>query len=353
MANIESVNEIVRTISNSSDLERMKLEAILLQGNDGILAIDPDGRVLFENQAFCTAFGLMDDIRGKLLRKYDVFHELLEKFPLDWSQQQQHEISVEDGRIFIARLIPVPEVGIIFTLVDITYLKELDRIKSEFVNSISHDLRSPLTAVLGYVDLIERSGPVNDQQREFIQRVRMSVTNITSLINDLLELERIEVGYDALKETVLLSSVIDEAVTRNQSRLTDKSLEIIIDVPEELPAVDGNLLRLEQMMGNLINNAIKYTPPGGRVVVRGKSEEDQVIIQVEDTGLGIPLTDQPYIFDRFYRAGNIPSDVPGTGLGLAIVKTIVENHKGRVWVDSSLGVGTTFTVVLPTSCKSK
>ena len=334
------------------NLERMKLEAILLQSDDGIMAVDYEGRIAFVNQVFQTAFNHTEDLKGKLIRNFSFHSTLQDVFSQDWSQQQQHEITVEDGRVFIARLTPVPEVGFVFNFLDITYLKELDRIKSDFVNSISHDLRSPLTAILGYVELIERSGPVSDQQREFIQRVQMSVSNITSLVNDLLELERIEVGYDTLKETVSLLAVLQETTASNQSRLSEKLIEMVVDVSDELPAINGNLLRLEQMIGNLISNSIKYTPPGGKIILSARRQEDQVIIQVQDNGLGIPLSDQPFIFDRFYRAGNVPFDTPGTGLGLAIVKTIVENHHGRIWVDSSLGVGTTFTVVLPTNSKS-
>jgi signal transduction histidine kinase len=114
-----------------------------------------------------------------------------------------------------------------------------------------------------------------------------------------------------------------------------------------LPNILGNPIRLRQMVGNLLGNAIKYTQEGGRISLKCWREADQVIILIRDNGLGIPTNDQPYIFDKFYRAGNIPSDVPGTGLGLAIVKSIVENHQGRIWVTSAVGQGTSFTIVLP------
>jgi two-component system NtrC family sensor kinase len=120
-----------------------------------------------------------------------------------------------------------------------------------------------------------------------------------------------------------------------------------LDVPDNLPKVLGNPTRLKQLLVNLIGNAIKYTPSGGWIAVRAAAEDGQVIMQFSDNGPGIPSTDQPYIFDKFYRASNVSPETPGTGLGLAIVKSIVENHQGRIWVDSVLGHGTTFTVVIP------
>jgi two-component system NtrC family sensor kinase len=230
---------------------------------------------------------------------------------------------------------------------DITHLKELDRIKSDFVSTVSHDLRSPLTAILGYVELIDRAGPVTEQQREFIRRVQFSVNNITALINDLLDLGRIEAGFDSRKEIVPLGAIINYAIEGLRSRLAEKDQSLMTEIAPKLPTVLGNPVRLRQLMGNLIGNAIKYTPAHGKIAVRGHAEEDQIIIQVMDNGPGIPATDQPYIFDKFYRASNVPMDTPGTGLGLAIVKSIVDNHQGRIWVDSAVGQGTTFTVVLP------
>jgi two-component system NtrC family sensor kinase len=126
-----------------------------------------------------------------------------------------------------------------------------------------------------------------------------------------------------------------------------KQHELVLDIADQVDKVFGDPTRLRQLVDNLIGNAIRYTPQGGQIKISLKSENNQVILQVQDNGPGIPPADQPYIFDQFYRASNINNDVPGSGLGLAIVKTVVENHQGRVWVDSTLGEGSTFTVVLP------
>ncbi len=233
------------------------------------------------------------------------------------------------------------------TMQDITHLKELDRIKSDFVNAVSHDLRSPLTAILGYVELIGRVGPITAQQRNFIDRIQVSVQNITALINDLLELGRIEAGFDARRETLPIGTVIRFALEGLQEQFALKDQHLVLSLPAEQCQVLGNVVHLRQMMNNLLSNASKFTPQGGRIQVNCWMEDAQVILQVIDNGPGIPPADQPYVFDKFYRGSNITYDTPGTGLGLAIVKSIVEDHLGRVWVNSMLGQGTSFTVVLP------
>ena len=334
---------------SSTDIERRKLETILTKVEDGVFVVDNEGRVVLVNHTVRSAFKLTEgNLAGKQIR--DVIHhpDLLDIFNEEKrSQPSRSEISLDDGRVFNAQITPIPEVGLVVTMQDITHLKELDRIKSDFVSTVSHDLRSPLTAILGYVELIDRAGPVTEQQREFIRRVQFSVSNITALINDLLDLGRIEAGFDALKEIVPISTIIRYSVESYRNRLEEKSQELRLEIAENLPTVLGNPVRLRQMMGNLVGNAIKYTPTNGCIDVSARAEDGQIIVRVKDNGAGIPPTDQPYIFDKFYRASNVPSDVSGTGLGLAIVKSIVENHQGRIWVDSAVGMGTTFTIVLP------
>jgi two-component system NtrC family sensor kinase len=241
----------------------------------------------------------------------------------------------------------IPNVGRAVIMQDITHLKRLDRIKNEFVTAVSHDLRSPLTAIMGYVELLKRVGPLNPQQTEFLQRIEVSAKAITALVTDLLDLGRIEAGFDTQKEPVSFATLVRTASDGLAPKAALKSLKFVCDVPLELPPVFGNHIRLRQMAGNLIDNAIKYTPEGGTVTVTMLDAEAQEIFTVNDTGIGIPLADQPYIFDKFYRAKGVPDSIQGTGLGLSIVKSIVESHGGRIWVDSKPSQGTTFTVVLP------
>ena len=333
----------------SAEAEISKLEAILMKVENGLIIVSQEGNVILVNDAARAIFNLKEAACSGSPR--DVFQQadLLELFDEQKNHPSQSEINLEDGRVFSAQTTPIPDIGLVIILHEITYLKELDRIKSDFVNMVSHDLRSPLTAILGYVELISRAGPVNEQQREFIHRVQYSVNNITALINDLLDLGRVEAGFDACKEVVHLPPIIHEVLDSLHKRITEKEQRLILDLPQDLPAVIGNPIRLRQMVSNLINNAIKYTPNHGQISIRSQAEDGQVIIQIQDNGPGILPADQPFVFDKFYRGSNIPYDTPGSGLGLAIVQSIVQNHQGRIWLESTPGQGTTFTVVLPTS----
>lgn len=341
---IENADLYTRT-----ELERNKLETILKRIEEGVIVLDHEERVILTNRIALRAFDLGEEqVTGKLVHEVFKHPDLLENLNVeDAAIPRQVEISVTDERVFNAQFTPIPEVGLAITMQDITHLKELDRIKSEFVSAVSHDLRSPLTAILGYVELIERAGPVNEQQRDFIRRVHFNVNSITALINDLLDLGRIEAGLDARVEAVPMTTMINYAVEGLQSRIHDKGQELALELQDHLPSVSGHPVHLRQVVNNLIGNAVKYTQSGGKIRVRAEAQAGQIILQVIDNGPGIPIAEQPYIFDKFYRGSAVSSDTPGTGLGLAIVRSVVESHGGRVWVDSDAEAGTTFTVVLP------
>lgn len=336
---------------SGSEIERKKLETLLTNIQDGVIVIDEDSRLMLINQTACAAFQLEgSDLIGRQFQDVIDHQDLLDVLNGDNEVQPcRGEITLEDGRILSAQVTPIPSVGRAVIMQDISYLKELDRIKSDFVSTVSHDLRSPLTAILGYIELLGRVGNLNPQQDEFIRRIQISVENITALINDLLDLGRIEAGFDARKEIVPISAILRYTVESLQNEAEKKGQTIEVSIPEALPHILGNPVRLRQMMENLVGNAMRYTPPRGKIRVSARTEGTQLIIEVSDNGLGIPPTDQPFIFDKFYRASNTPSEIPGAGLGLAIVKSIVENHNGRIWVTSALGLGSIFTVVLPTT----
>jgi two-component system NtrC family sensor kinase len=230
---------------------------------------------------------------------------------------------------------------------DITYLKEMDRIRSEFVHTVSHDLRSPLTSVMGYSELVERVGPLNENQRDFLNRIRDGIQHITSLVNDLLDLGNVEAGFDTQRQFVQLEGILRYTLDMLQGQIKSKRLKVHTDIAQSLPALRANPIRLRQVLDNIVGNAIKYSNANGEVKIAIHVEGDQVILQVTDEGLGIPPTDQQYIFDKFYRGSNISPEIEGSGLGLAIVKTIVENHQGRIWVESAVGKGSSFFIVLP------
>jgi two-component system phosphate regulon sensor histidine kinase PhoR len=336
---------------SSISQERNKLDTILNHIQDGVMVIDQDQRLLFANRAAQEVF----DWTGELIngQPYEELIELPVLLDLVRSRGKEAidraEITLEDGRVFNALINSIPEVGLVVTLHDITNLKKLDHIKSDFVATVSHDLRSPLTAILGYVELIERVGTINDTQKEYIHRIHTSVHNITSLVDDLLNLGRIEAGFDTRKETVHLDHLIRFAVESIRKQAEDKNHQLVLELPESFPPFQANPVQIRQMVDNLLDNAIKYTLPGGVITLRLSTAQKQVILQIQDNGIGIPSVDIPYIFDRFYRASNASADISGTGLGLAIVKSIVESHNGRIWVESTVGHGATFTVVLQLS----
>ncbi len=330
--------------------ERNKLETILTRIQDGVIVLDLDGRLALVNNAARQALGLAPEqsFEGMLFEDAVTDPDLLRLVKsAGKSLSNRAEVAAQDGRVFSVHITPIPEVGLALTMHDITYLKKLDRIKSDFVSTVSHDLRSPLTAIMGYVELIERAGPVTERQKDFIRRVHMNVRSITSLMDDLLHLGHIESGFDVSKESLPLNQLIDLALEGFSKQVNDKNLSVDCRLSGGPSLVYANPVQMRQMLDKMIDNAIKYTPHGGKITISTEAEEQQVILQVQDTGKGIPSVDLPYIFDKFYRGSNVAHEVPGTGLGLAIVKSIVENHQGRIWVDSTAGNGATFTVVLP------
>lgn len=346
---IQSSLNLSAPLQNRSNNGYHLHETILTGLNDGVLVIDYDDRILFANPQANELFNLESQENytkpvGELIDNND-FLALIANGKTD--QPFLGEITFGEKRVMQAQVTPISELGRAITLQDITHLKELDHIKNEFVSTVSHDLRSPLTAILGYVELIARVGPTNARQNEFISRVQLSVNNITALIDDLLDLGRIEAGFDAQKGHVAIEEILGLVVDSYQGRVKDKNLTISLQVDGNLPTVTGNMIHLQQMFGNLIGNAIKYTTSTGQIRVHAWTELEKVIVQISDTGRGIPTADLPFIFDKFYRGSNIPVDIPGTGLGLTIAKTIVENHDGRIWAESKPDHGSIFTVVFP------
>jgi PAS domain S-box-containing protein len=346
--------EVKRTTSSLekraeiSESERGKLEAIIANIEDGVIVLDDERRVLFMNRIAREAFGLSADSTGRPILDA-IQHPDLQAFLSHSTESyaKYHEMNFDDGRVFNTQQTAIPHIGMVITLHDITYLKKLDQIKSEFVNTVSHDLRSPLTSILGYAELASRVGPLNEQQQEFLHRIQSSVKSITNLIDELLDLGRLEAGIDTRRELVQTESILLDSLDMLGALIAQKKLHLEKNIPPNLPALRANPIRIRQMMDNLVGNAIKYTPKGGTIRISIRAKDRQLIFEISDTGPGIPLNEQSRIFEKFYRASNMLEGPKGSGLGLAIVKSIVESHQGRVWVESTLGKGATFIVVLP------
>jgi len=347
--------EVKRTTSSLkkraqiSEAERSRLETVFNSINDSVMILDEDNIVMLVNPAMCRTFGLnAEDAIGMPVLNVLTQPDLVEliKQPQVRNVMRYHEVNFPDGRVGNAQLTPIYEVGFALTMHDITDLKEVDRVRSEFIHTVSHDLRSPLTSVIGYTELVERAGSLNDNQREFLKRIQESVQHITSLINDLLELGSIEAGLDTRREFVQVDGILNYTLEMLQGQIKAKHIKVQTEIIPALPALRANPVRLRQVLDNVVGNAIKYSHDQGDVNISMRAEDEQIIIQVTDNGPGIPAKDQAHIFDKFYRGSNISSHA-GSGLGLAIVKSIVEAHQGRMWVESTVGKGSSFFIILP------
>lgn len=330
--------------------ERAGLEAVLRETQAAIIVVDKDDNILLCNTAARVVLHLTEaDLLRRPVGEVIPYPALCEIFSqvheTGWTVYK--EVYLNDGRTFNVQLTPIEEVGRMLVMQDITRLKELDRVRSEFVVTISHDLRTPLTTIQGYVELLSRVGPLNEQQQEFIQRARASMETITKLIDNLLDIGRIEAGFDLETKPCDLGQVIEEAVREFRLQAEEKQ-ELRWQPVETLLLVQGNSRRLRRVMDNLLDNAIKYTQEGGWIAVSAIEDDGHIVVGVADNGIGISQAEQPYVFDKFYRVeSDETADIEGTGLGLAIVKAVIEEHKGRVWVESKPGEGSVFSFILP------
>ncbi len=278
-------------------------------------------------------------------------------------QPDKNEVTIlrKDGRKVIVELSTRPIwqngqiVGIQGIGRDITERKELERMKSDFISTVSHELRTPLTSIKGYVDLVlaEDVGPLTPQQREFLTIVSQNTTRLTELINDLLEIERLESGRIEFEFAELnLEEVLQNTVQSLKVTAEQKGLELRTEIASGL-RVRGDRDRLVQVFLNLLSNAIKYTP-AGTVELKAYREDDTVVVAVRDTGIGLSESDLQKLFQKFFRSENpYVRKASGTGLGLSITKAIVERHNGTITVTSQLGQGSTFTVRLPALARAE
>jgi signal transduction histidine kinase len=262
------------------------------------------------------------------------------------------EIMLNDGRTLYGSASAIIDgdgevLGRVAVMRDITHLKELDAMKSEFVATVSHDLRAPLTYMRGYATMLPMVGPLSPKQQDYTEKVMAGIEQMTELIDDLLDLGRIEAGVGLVREMYSLADVARGVVETMKPQALSRGLLLRTgQLCERALAGDQGLLR--HALTNLMDNAIKYTPNGGTVTVSVAEQDAAIVIAVKDTGIGIAAADQVRLFERFYRVKRRETvDIKGSGLGLAIVKSIAQWHRGRVWVESQVGEGATFYILIP------
>jgi signal transduction histidine kinase len=231
-------------------------------------------------------------------------------------------------------------------------LRELDRLKDDFVASVSHELRTPLTSIRGYLELVldGEAGEINDEQRHFLSVVERNADRLLRVVGDLLFVAQVDAGKIALEPGPTdLEELARHAVEAARPAATEKNIELELELElDELGELQADRARIAQVLDNLISNAVKFTPAGGRVAVRTLRSGDMAVLEVADTGMGISTPDQEQLFERFFRADSATEHaIQGTGLGLAIVKAIVEAHDGAISVVSIQGEGATFRIELP------
>lgn len=334
--------------------ERVRLTAILQATPDAVIVTDRRGRILLANPAAESVLqrSAIDAIGAPAIEMV-TSPELVDLLISPKLERLSTEINLDDGRVFFALLSEVKDtgrdkIGRVCVLSDITHYKKLDALKTEFVSTVSHDLRSPLTLMGGYATMLSMVGDMNDEQKGFTRKILSSVDQMSNLVENLLDLGRIEAGTAIEPELLDLGQVIKEVVNSYSPQAKNKRIDIEVEIQETLQPIEADPTLLQQAMGNLVDNAIKFTDGGGTVTISVLQTTEKTYIQIDDTGIGIAPADQARLFEKFFRAHKqTTEDEKGSGLGLAIVKSIIEQHGGRVVVESKLGKGTTFTLELP------
>ena len=330
--------------------EQKKLFIVLQHAAEAILLFDKNGKLCLLNPAGEKLFTDFNAHMNEELPRdtgYETFITLLDEVRVS-KLPKSGEVLWPDQRTFMALISPIEDGGQVSILHDVTHFKDLEKVKNEFIATASHDLKNPITTISGFSNLLEQVGPLNAQQHEFLNYIKSASSTMTDLVQSMMSLAQMDLDVQK-KDTVVDMQKLLSEIASEFSLQASKKEQTLNFAPLTSPAfITGDLLQLKQLLRNLIGNAIKYTANGGKIQLNAKVDGPRILINVQDNGFGIPAPDLPFIFDRFYRVRDgKASEVEGNGLGLAIVKSIVEGHKGKISVESEIGKGTCFTILLP------
>jgi two-component system phosphate regulon sensor histidine kinase PhoR len=354
---IKAANERIRQVGDRAKLESYRREAILTAMADGVLAVDENLRVVFCNDAFAQAFGTRTPVgEGRTL--YEVVREpaLREILRLalrsGTAEKDRFQLPSAAGRWFEARALPLgdgPARGAVVVLHDVTDIQHQEQVRKDFVADVSHELRTPLAAIRGYAEtLLDGALEDKNHNRKFVEIILAHAIRLNNIASDLLVVSELDSGAaPGAPEDISLPEVVESAVHTVQSEAALRRVHLKMGKFQECH-VRGYRFRLEQALVNLLDNAVKFNRPDGEVTIEcGYTDSTCVRISVRDTGIGIASEDLKRIFERFYRVDKARSRTAGgTGLGLPIVKEVVERMGGSVEVQSQLGRGSTFTILL-------
>ncbi len=333
--------------------ERDKMFAILSNVADGILVLDSEGRVTMINQAASRILQLGEDrALGRTFIEVVHDHELDDVLQrsLKTGEQQTGLVETELGKQFLG-VIATPlrgQSGCVVLLQNLTELHRLETVRRDFIANISHELRTPVASLKVLTETLQE-GAIDDRTvgRDFLAKISIETDRLAQMVNELSELSRIESGEAFLNvQPIDIGEVAMRVVERLRAQADRAKLSLMMDIPANLPKALADKERTEQVLVNLLHNAIKFTPSEGKINVSAKAEGDNMVVSVADTGVGIPADDLPRIFERFFKADKARAG-GGTGLGLAIAEHIVKAHGGKIWAESIEGKGSTFTFSLP------
>jgi two-component system, NtrC family, sensor histidine kinase KinB len=345
--------------------EKKKSETIVESIADPIIVTNHYGALMLMNQAAATVFDVHgSDWQAKPLREVignQSWVEMLEPNGLQRYEKENRDplfafVHHDTTLYFRPRQAQIVDEqgnmqGVVTLLQDVTRFKDLDRMKSEFIATVSHELRTPLTSLSMGIDILSQGvvGSVNERQKELLVAAKDDSERLRKLVKDLLDLSKLESGkYEMKKELVDFRRLVAEAVRPLRLPFEEKQIDLELDVPERLPTFFADPHQLIWVVTNLFSNALRFTDPGGKVRLTAKEEYGQLLITVTDTGHGIPREHQEAVFDKFVQVKSSTETTPGSvGLGLAIAREVVEAHDGRIWLESTVGVGSTFFFTLP------
>jgi two-component system phosphate regulon sensor histidine kinase PhoR len=348
------LDRTIRTLTEERNLSA----AILGSMVEGVAVVNATERLLFANQGFAEILGLdAPPQSGSALVEVVRQTELLEAVREVLKGQPRVEAEIVTGTlrqhffaVTVASVRAAETSGAVIVLHDITDLRKLERVRCDFVANVSHEFKTPLTAIQGFAETL-LAGAIDDPQNRmrFLEIILEHSRRLARLTDDLLELSKMDADRLELEiRRLSVSQFVESCIETTQRSAAEKDLRISVNLQEHLPDIAADRRRLAEVLQNLLDNAIQYTPAGGQIMVGAAADGDEVTITVSDTGIGIPQADQPRIFERFYRVDVARSrEVGGTGLGLSIAKHLVEAHGGRIWVESEIGQGSQFHFTVP------